>query len=370
MKFTLDSATLAPVLTAVAKAIPAKPTEPILSGFLLEIKKETLRVTASDTEMAIRGLVKVEEAENGTTVIPAGLLVALSKALPAGNVSFETGDNCITARWKGGESTLPSMDPKDYINPSVPEKDAEKVETVSDTLVEAIRKTVFAVKDDPTHPAISGLCFDINEAGMSLVGTDQKKMAKYDIPLTASVGRFILPLKATGVLKSILPKETPVTIVYDQKNVRFCFGQMEVTSRLIMAKYPDYKRVFPDRTTNPNACTVMTNELLDSINRLSVVADKQSLIIKANLTYNKMALSAADFSMKTNGQETLETEYDGDEIEIGLVSTSLAEILSQVGQPNVTLSFKDSLRAMLVEPQTEDGKKDPYTAIVMPHRIR
>ena len=84
MKFTLDSATLAPVLTAVAKAIPAKPTEPILSGFLLEIKKETLRVTASDTEMAIRGLVKVEEAENGTTVIPAGLLVALSKALPDG----------------------------------------------------------------------------------------------------------------------------------------------------------------------------------------------------------------------------------------------------------------------------------------------
>ncbi len=75
MKFTVSSSALLQLLATTGKIISSKNTLPILDYFLLELKGDELKATASDLETTFVGSIKVESADrDGLIAAPARLL--------------------------------------------------------------------------------------------------------------------------------------------------------------------------------------------------------------------------------------------------------------------------------------------------------
>ena len=63
MKFVVSSATLLNHLQAISRVINSKNTLPILDCFLLNLKNNTLSLTAADSETRLETMVEVSNAE-------------------------------------------------------------------------------------------------------------------------------------------------------------------------------------------------------------------------------------------------------------------------------------------------------------------
>ena len=371
MKFTIDASVLANLLQDLSKAIPAKTAQPILTNYLLELAGELLRVTASDSEIVLRGCVKLDETDaTGSSAVPAKLLLDLVKTLPAGPVTIEkTLNGSVDIRWKSGTSSLPVFDPADYIKVTVPKKDEAKTfDTTTDILVKAIGKTLFAVSADQTRPALGGIFFDIMPGVSRLVASDSLKLVCFDIktPAVTEAASFILPAKAASILKGILPKEQPVKVVFDRKNARFAFGSTEMTARLVDAKFSKYAGVIP--TENENILVLGRDELMNILKRMSVVADRKQAFVNVKLSFNKASITAEDIGMSTKGAEEIECDYDGTDIAVLLKAPTVIDVLSVTEADKVEVKIKDGTKAILIQPAESERAEDPYMAIVMPFR--
>lgn len=374
MKFTIEPQMLSSILATVVKAVPVKPNEPILSNFLLEVKSDTLRVTATDGEIALRGLVKPDSVEaDGSTTVPAKLLMDLVRTLPAGPAVFSLNENTLNISWATGNSNLPVFNPQDFVKIEVPAKaGAKQLSVTTDAIVKSLTKTLFAASHDVTNKKLlCGVYFDAEPGVVNMVATDTSKLVISTITSEEKAnepGSFILPSRSATILKSVLPKEQTLTIVYDEKNVRFAFGAVEMTARTIVGKYPNYKSVIP--TGNDNILTVPCERLQDVLLRMKVVAEKTHSLVKAKLEFNCIDLTAEDLGMSTNGNEKIECDYDGSELTISLRSEDIVDILANVESEKVNIKFRDAVHAILIEPVGEENKPEPYKAIAMPYRVK
>lgn len=372
MKLTIEKNVLLKALQDISKAIPAKPVIPILGNFLLEVKGDLLCLTAADGELiAMRCIVKPDACrEPGRVTVPAKVLLDLIKVLPEGPVDIEETDHSSLQINAGfSESEIPVMDAAEYIDIMIPANTATKFNISSERLAEAIGKTLYAVATEDIRPALCGLYFDLKPGTSAVAASDSRKLVVYDIetPEISSENGFILPSKAASIIKGVLPKDGVITVTFDDNNARFCFGNTDITTRLTTGKYPRYRSVIP--TGNDKIVVMSRKSLLESLQRMSVVADKKSFIVKLSLNYNEMTLSSENLGTSTRGCDKLECDYDGEPMSIGLKVPVVIDTLSNIDAQNVEIRLKDPTKAVLVVPVKEEEKDEPVTALVMPIRL-
>src|SRR5438445_2012894 len=75
MKFTITREQLQEGLGAVAAAIPAKTTLPVLANVLLEATKQGIRLSGTDLDIAVSTMVPAEVDVEGAVTLPAKKLV-------------------------------------------------------------------------------------------------------------------------------------------------------------------------------------------------------------------------------------------------------------------------------------------------------
>src|SRR5437879_11231203 len=86
MKFTITREQLQEGLTAVAAAVPAKTTLPVLANVLVEATKQGLRLSGTDLDIAVSTTVPAEVDADGAVTLPAKKLVDIARELPSGPV--------------------------------------------------------------------------------------------------------------------------------------------------------------------------------------------------------------------------------------------------------------------------------------------
>src|SRR2546430_14585380 len=88
MKFTITREQLQEGLSAVAAAIPAKTTLPVLANVLVEVTKQGLRLSGTDLDIAVTTVVPADVDADGAVTLPAKKLVDIARELPSGTVRF------------------------------------------------------------------------------------------------------------------------------------------------------------------------------------------------------------------------------------------------------------------------------------------
>ena len=372
MKLIISSSELLRGVMAVAKAIPAKSPLPILENFLFDLKGNTLEITASDSELTLRTRIEVEStAEEGRIAVPAKHMMDLLKELPDQPLTIETtSDSAFTCSWASGESTLPYFPAEDYPEITGTDETAVTLQFPAQSLVDGISSTIYATADDEIRPAMNGILFDIDLASTTLVASDSHKLICYtttDVKASEKAS-FILHKKPAAILKAIIGKDAEtVEVAFDAQNAVFSFGQTMVICRLVVGKYPKYRDVIPQN--NSNILRINRTQLLNTVRRVSVCSNKASNHIKFDLKSGSLMISAQDLGFSIAAHETMQCQYDGEELTIGFKSPFIIEILSNMSCGEIVMKFLDSKRAALVVPAEDEEESEKICGIIMPIMI-
>ena len=369
MKFNVSSAELLKGLMDVSKAIPSKSATPILENFLFVLQGNVLEITASDSELTLRTAVEVESTqEEGSIAVPARHVTELLKSLPDQPVSIKTvSDSSFECSWSSGNSTLPYFPAEDYPEIKGAGEEAVKVTFPAQTLVDGISGTVYATADDEMRPAMNGIYFDIDTLSTTLVASDSHKLICYttdDVQADAA-NSFILHKKSASILKSIIGKEVEsVDITFDPNTVVFTFGSTTMICRLVVGKFPKYRDVIPQ--SNSNVLKIDRQQLLATVKRVSICANKASNTIKFDLKAGQIEVSAQDLGFAIAAYEKLSCEYNGDDLSIGFKSSFLTDILANMTCETIVMKFADPRRAALIVHSEEETESEKICGIIMP----
>lgn len=373
MKFVVSSSELLKSVLTVQKAIPSKAPEAILEDYLFVLEGNRLEITASDKEITLKTELEVTKVDNeGRIAVPSRQLTDLLKELPDQPLTFDTvNENSFSCNWESGESIFPCFNPEDYPVIKTAGSDAKTVKLSTATLAEGIGSTVYASSDDDNRPNMNSIYFDIKADGTTLVASDLQKLICFNSTEIKTEGdcSFILNKKHASVLKAIMDKEEEdVTVSFDDKIAVFKFGQTTAICCLVAGKYPDYNSIIPKNNTN--VLSINRAKFLNTVRRITVCSPKASGHIKFELKEGMLEVSAQDLGLEIAAHETINCQYEGDEIVIGFKSTHIIEILSNFSSENVIMKFADRRRSALLYPETEDTDTNKVFGIVMPIMVR
>lgn len=368
MEFNVSSAELLKGLMDVAKAIPTKTVLPILDNFLFDVKGGLLTITASDQELTLRTSINVENEEDGSIAVPSHQMIDLIKALPDQPISIKTtSDSSFECIWNNGNSSLPYYPSEDYPNISDSCDNAQHITFPAQALINGISSTVYATADDEMRPAMNGIFFDLDIDKSTLVASDSHKLICYTDSELKSTEKtsFILHKKPALILKSIIGKDVEtVDLSFDESSAVFTFSGTTLICRLIVGRYPKYRDVIPQNNTN--ILKIDRVQLLNTVKRVAVCANKASNHIKFELSEGQLEITAQDLSFAIAAYEKIPCEYHGDTLSVGFKSSFLIEILSNMTCESIIMKFADARRAVLIVPSEEEAESEKLCGIIMP----
>lgn len=367
MKFVVSSSVLLKQLTAINGVITTNPVVPILENFLFEIAEGKLVVYASDLQTSMITEINVEAKAKGSIAVPAKILLDTLKNLPEQPVTFtiDSETYSIEISSDNGRYKLSGENATDF--PKVPAvKNGYSVDVSSDVLNRAIVSTIFAASNDELKPAMTGVFLSLTEQNATFVATDGHRLIRYRrSDISAEVNNtLIVPKKALNLLKASLPSDnTNVKVDFNASNAFFSFNNIKMICRLIDERFPDYENAIP--VNNPNVMTIGRTDMLNSLKRISIYANKTTHQVRLKIAGSELQISAEDLDFSNEANERLSCEYAGQDIEIGFNAKFLIEMLSNLDSDSVEMHFSAPNRAGIIKPADKDENED-VLMLVMP----
>jgi DNA polymerase-3 subunit beta len=367
MKFIVNSSYLLRQLSNINGVITTNPVVPILENFLFEIEKNILTVTASDLQTSMITEITVESKEKGSIAVPARILLDTLKNLPDQPVTFSIDESTysIEISSDNGRYKLSGENATDF--PKVPAVSNDFSSVISsDVLARAVNNTIFATSSDELRPAMTGVYVNLGEKNTTFVATDGHRLVRYrraDIK-SDNGNAIIIPRKALNLLKATLPAEnTDVSIDFNMSNAFFKFGSIRMICRLIDERFPDYENVIP--ALNPIKMTISRTDLLGSLKRIAIYANKTTHQVRIKITGSELQVSAEDLDFSNEANERLSCEHEGEDIEIGFNAKFIIEMLSNLDTDQVKLNMSAPNKAGVILPVEKDKDED-ILMLVMP----
>lgn len=368
MKFVVSSTALLKQLTAINGVITTNPVVPILENFLFEVEEGKLIISASDLQTSMVTEISVEAKDKGSIAVPAKILMDTLKNLPEQPVTFTIDEDTYTIEISSdnGRYKLSGENATDF--PKLPQvKDGYSVDVPSDVLERAISSTIFAASNDELKPAMTGIYLSLNETNATFVATDGHRLIRYRrVDVAADMDNtLILPKKALNLLRASLPSDnTNVKVDFNASNAFFSFNHIRMICRLIDERFPDYENVIP--VSNPNVMTIDRVELLNSLKRISIYANKTTHQVRLKIAGSELQISAEDLDFSNEANERLACEYEGEDMEIGFNAKFLVEMLNNLDTELITINLSQPNRAGLIIPAKHSDQNEDILMLVMP----
>jgi DNA polymerase-3 subunit beta len=369
MKFTITREKLQEGLLAVGPSIPTKTTLPVLSNILLEARKDGLRLSGTDLDIAVSTTVPADVEEEGSLTLPAKKLTEIARELPGSPVRITSAGE-QRAQVECGKSKFRLLGlPRDEF-PSFPHVKFDNPWNITaKELHKLISHVAFATSTEESRPILNGVLWDLRKDRMRMVATNGHRLAKMDIALSGDGGaapaELIVPPKALEQIRRLFPADVAVEIAKSENHLGFRSQGTQVFTRLIEGPYPNYEQVIPRE--NDKFATVDKVAMAAALRRMSIVASDQTHRIR--LSFGGGTLK---FSVQTpdlgEAQDEMAVTYEGDALEIGFNAAYLLEVLKYMPTDEARFTFKAPERAATAEPVGWDDTAS-YLCLVMPLRL-
>jgi DNA polymerase-3 subunit beta len=359
MKFIVSSSALLKQLQQINGVIGSNNVLPILEDFLFEIEKNTLSVVATDLETVMKIQLDIEAKDSGRVCIPAKILMDSLKNLPNQPLTFDIDKNFgIEITSDNGKYKVMGENPDNFPK-EPPADDTSSFSMTSHALLTAINKSIFAVSNDDLRPAMTGVFFELEKNGITFVATDAHRLVRYklkDVKCPKS-DSFIVPKKPLNLLKASLPdNDDEITVSYNNNHLFVKHGTVQLSCRLLDARFPDYKVVIP--AENPYRMTIGRQDFQSALRRVSIFSNKSTNLVTLNISGSELQLMGQDVDFSFEGNERMSCQYDGEDITISFNARFLIEMLSGTDSEEVRLELSTPTKAGLLKPVEQDENED------------
>ena len=369
MNFTITRQNLHQGLAAVSASIPTKTTLPVLSNILLEARDGGVWMSGTDLDVAVRVRVPADVVEAGNLTAPGKKLQEIAKELPDSPVEMVARGDQLELRCGRSAFKLNGLPSEEF--PSLPGVDFEKGWSITGKeLQKLIHHTSFAVSTEESRPILNGVLWELRDGRMQMVATNGHRLARMAVPAgpaTTTSADFIVPPAALQQVQRLFKTDDDLEVARDGNHLGFRSSGTEVYTRLIEGTYPNYEQVIPK--DNDKSAIVEKSALESAVRRMAVVASDQTHRIRVVFSTGRVQLSVLTPDLG-EGEDELELQYEGEELEIGFNANYLLEVLRYMPTDEVRLTFKAPERAATMEPVTPEGEADlEYLCLVMPLRL-
>lgn len=359
---------LAP-LQSVSGIVEKRHTLPILSNVLLEKKGETLTLLATDIEIQITTSTNgATSGGDGAITVGARKLQDILRSLPEeSEVSLSLDEKRLQVKAGKSRFTLQTLPSEDFPRMALSDGDLKTISVTQKQFRHLLVQTQFSMAAQDVRYYLNGLMLLVDGNELRAVATDGHRLAYASMPLENGTElprqELILPRKTVLELNRLLSdSDEPLIIQLASNQIRFQFSQIQLVSKLIDGKFPDYERVIP--ATLKNVVSLNRVTLLQSMVRAAILTNEKFRGVRLVLSSGSLKIMAANAEQE-EAQEELEVAYDGDPIDVGFNVGYLLDVLNNSNVELVEWGFNDaSSSALLTIPGNERFKY-----VVMPMRI-
>ena len=359
MDFYITKEEVVKSLNQTLGVVEKRQTLPILSNVLFEVDESSLKLTATDLESEISTTSTISNFKSGgKTTAPARKLSDLCRLLPDMTEIhfFLDGDNLRieTESGKYNLSTLPSGDFPVFET----EETQSQINISSQNLKTLISKTAFAMGNQDWRHYLNGLFLLIDDKSITTVATDAHRLALAHSSLNEAVSEStngIVPRKSINEIGKLVGEGSEnVVIKLGQTSIAVNVSGTTFVSKLIEGKFPDYEQVIPSGESS--LLVVDRKNFSESLSRVSVLSSEKYKGVRILTKENSLNISANN-PEKEQGEENVDCEYKGEEIDIAFNVNYLQEILSTLDSEKIEINFFGSEKSCLItDPNSSDLK--------------
>ncbi len=368
MDFVTSKENLLRELQLMQGVVEKKSTIPVLSGIVIDARKDRIEMLATDLEVGIRTVCDATVSKTGAVTLQARKLFDIVRNLPDAEVRIRADEgNWVTLTCQKARFRVMGLSREDF--PGVPEFDFSKGVAIDRaTLLEMINKVAFAITTDDTRIQITGALMTLSAKNLRMVATDGHRLAYSFARLEKSVGditfEVVVPRKALLTLTRIGEGETEVVLGQKDNNIFFKVGRTLLSSTINPTKFPEYEKVIPE--SNDKIVKMDGVAFADAVRRVALVANDRSRGVKFSLSKGMLEISANNPELG-EANETLEVDYNGDAMEVGFNANYLLDYLQTLPPGQMILALKDEATQGLLTPGRTETRD--YRYVVMPMRI-
>jgi DNA polymerase-3 subunit beta len=223
----------------------------------------------------------------------------------------------------------------------------------------------FAMAQQDIRYYLNGLLLAVDGKTVRVVTTDGHRLAFCATRVEKDLGKLdaILPRKTVLELQRLLEDtEDVVRIDIAANQVRFRFGSVELVSKLIEGKFPDYQRVIP--TGYKRMVTLPRETLAAALSRAAILASDKFKGVRFALSPSSLKVQASN-SEQEEASDDLDVDYNGESLEIGFNVAYVLDCVTNLKTEQVQLQFGDANSSALLTVPGDDA----FKYVVMPMRI-
>lgn len=365
VKSTRD--TLLRPLQIVSGIVERRHTMPILANILIRKQGETVSFLSTDIEIQITTSAAIgvgEEAE--ATTVAARKLLDILRALPeSGDVSLKLENKKLAVQSGKSRFSLQTLGAEDFPTVAEAEKYDAHVSLPQKTLKHLFHMVHFSMAQQDIRYYLNGLLLVLDGNHVIAVATDGHRLAFCQVETEQSFERMevIIPRKTITELSRLLEEnDNPVEISIAANQIKLKFADLELISKLVEGKFPDFNRVIPKGYKNH--FQIGREEFLRSLQRAAIMTNDKFKGVRCIMSHGSLKIISSNADQE-EAVEEVEVVYDGDEVDIGFNVSYLLDVLNNLKTEQINVSLGDSNSSALITlPDNPDFKY-----VVMPMRI-
>jgi len=362
-------------LQQVAGIVEKRHTLPILSNILISKQGSRVSFISTDIEMQITASASIGAGtENESTTVSARKLLDILKALPTNDevtLSLAAQKLSITQnRSKFSLQTLPSTEFPTVVRS---EQFPARVQLAQKDVKRLLHLVSFSMAQQDIRYYLNGMLIVVDQDHLKAVATDGHRLAFAQITIASAEKitladqaekiEVIIPRKAISELqKTLRDDDQDVTIEIAANQARFILDDLEILSKLIEGRFPDYQRVIPQ---NHNKKIDFDRELLlGALARVAILTSDKFKGVRLILSSEQLRISSTNAEQE-EAQEDIAIDYQGELLDIGFNVQYLIEVLTTLHADTICLSLLDQNSSALLTASTDPD----FRYVVMPMRI-
>jgi len=360
MKLKVTQDNLNKALNSVARIANSRSTLPILANVLIRTNNNRLSISATNLDIAITHNIGAKVSEEGSITVPARLMQDFIASLPEGIIELELTDTKLNVKTEKYQSVVNGIMADDFpVMPAI--TGGTTLKTNLQAFKKGLQQVVFAASGDETRPVLTGALLHTVNSKLYMAATDSYRLAEKSLGDSKKELSLLIPAAAMqDLLRAVGEEEGEISITHDNHQALFVAGDVELVTRLVDGKYPDYRKLIPEKfessatlkradlTNVTKVSSLFARESAGSVT-IELDKDKQELSIKSVASQLGQNTATASAKVTTSGSITLNSRY-------------LLEGLGVMSGEDVIFSFNGKLEPILLQATTGSD----YKHIIMP----
>jgi DNA polymerase III subunit beta len=354
-------------LQAVSGVVERRHTLPILSNVLLELKDSVLSLTATDLEIQVSSRSESDGARTDeATTVSARKLQDILRSLPEGaSIALDIQDRRLQLKAGKSKFSLQTLPANDFPKLAPAGQASARLELAQKELKRLFALVHYAMAQQDIRYYLNGLLLALAPEGLTVVATDGHRLALATaaIPLDLAKMDVILPRKAVLELTKLLADgDGALSVEVRDNQVAFRFGVVELVTKVVDGKFPDYQKVIP--AGYRKGFRISCDILRLALQRAAILSNEKFRGVRWVLTENSLRIVSSNTEQE-EAEEELEIEYRGEPLDIGFNVSYLLDVLANTPASEIECWLGDANSSMLITLPNDPN----FKYVVMPMRI-